>query len=171
MYCKNAFILFFVLLSIGMPPAQSVKSELRSDLWKTILPTHRGIPYSLPLDSLTDTIKTIQKEVSGDNDAAYYYRNFKKMDFLEKSYQRYKEACWIDELFPSKIDLNIYLNPPNQRILTLKYDFGHFYLATRCDNGGFSFDLFGGGPRKLSKKTKWILKNVYNVSDEELKGK
>lgn len=92
---------------------------------------------------------------------------------LDKGYEKYKALHPIQaDSLAFKIDkkelLRAFMNSEH-----LEYVGGHFQNMVKGLNGGatFTVNISGGGKKKLSKKTKWILKNVYGVSDDELEDK
>lgn len=147
--------------------SQSIDSELKKDLWKTIKPEGRRNP--MPLDSAQEMRRLPPKTMSTIPSV-----HLRRKDLLpsEKIKDRSKDTFKIDphaytptaeEL--NKIDANsgMSISQFNGLIVNSSKNNG--------GGGGLTLGILEKGQAKLSQKTKKILKEVYGVSDKELEGK
>jgi hypothetical protein len=151
------FLLLFTLTAL----AQSFESELKKDLLKTIKPdkeSKKATPDSLQ----NRTSRHVNPMITLDEK---YQLNEprKKLSFndINPENKRVTPADTVSFKFDMKS-----LNMSYYNHFTTVYDGNHFVTAPF--HAGFILNISGGGRKKLSKKTRRILREVYGVSEEQL---
>ena len=148
--------------------SQSINSELKNDLWKTIKP--EGKKDSTVIDS----IKKLNVEFSNKQipDISHFLNQYKSgLSFEDADYLQRKRFLVID---PHVYTFDISkLQEKDYNQVTTTSQFNGLIKNFSQGNGGFVIivNISGGGQKKLSKKTKQVLIDVYNVPEEELKDK
>lgn len=152
--------------------SQSVQSELKKDLWKSIKPYGGKSDVGTSGSSTSLLGPTTTSAPSGaTHDVMYYYYKMKTHVVLEDFHEQYRRA--------HQIDPRIYTYNGDEPITKIKARYletvfmgGHFQEISPSANNvvspsGFTIDISGGGRKRVSEKTKKILKEVYGREVEE----
>jgi hypothetical protein len=158
---KYTITIIFLLQLTLSAFAQSAESELRKDLLRSIKPQKDGKkPVADSLQNSTsrhvDPIVTLDEKYRLDEPR-------KKLSFndINPENRRVKPADTVSFKFDMKSLKMIYYNH-----FTTVYNGNHFVTAP--SQMGFTVNISGGGWKKLSMKTRRILREVYGVSEEQL---
>ncbi|MFT4072680.1 MAG: hypothetical protein QM654_12265 [Dysgonamonadaceae bacterium] len=164
-FIQNISPLLFILYTSESVFGQSIQHELKKDLWKTIK------PYSSKGDNPTNPTVRAPQALDDYNKLPdvmeYYYKTKSKMT-LDDFYDEYKRTHTVNP--------NVYtfygdepINKVKAGYLTPELFGGHFQMVPAKSNyiKPSGLNLSGGGRKKLSEKTKKILKEVFGQEPEE----
>lgn len=169
-------VLLFLLFLTEKASGQIHESELKKDLWKNIKPedknrkTDKRVAIPLPDDSLFRKANTASDPfnkmpvVESFLNQEYKKKLTFKATLIDMEKDKLKDSAKIAEFKANIKDLKFAHKHPKPLPFIDRYQ-------TARTGSGFTVNISRGGRKKLSKKTKQILRDVYGVSEAELKGK
>jgi hypothetical protein len=158
----------FLLFSVPeMAQAQSLQSELKKDLWKTIQPygDKKDRPMN-PLTGASNPLRSIETKIPDVMNALYKFKSRMSLDDFYEEYVR-----------THTVNPQVFTYHGNESLMKVKVGYlrsefmgGRFQQIPASGNmmpSGIGVDISGGGRKHVSEKTKKILEEVYGREVEE----